>query len=99
MKLFDNHQRRIWIGMLLTISEYRAETLSYPTMVGSLEGGFDAGGFEDTALREKWYDFWMPLEIARSTNAFGSANLALEKYVSEIETFLKNTLAENDNSC
>ena len=62
----NEHQHRLWLSMLEMIEDYRKGAVSFPQLVGQLEGALDAGEFRDERLVERFYDFWQPLEI---TNA------------------------------
>ncbi len=90
-QIFNDHQYRLWRGMLQTILDYRAGKIRYSEMVGNLEGALDAGEFQDMNLRGRWYDLWTPLEIARAT---GATNLqgSETRYVSEMQKFLEEVL-------
>jgi hypothetical protein len=79
----NEHQHRVWLRMLEMIESYRKGAVSFPQLVGELEGALDAGEFRDAALIEKFYDFWQPLEI---TNAVRGDDVTYEEVAENVET-------------
>jgi len=86
--IFNEHQSRIWHGMLKTIYSFRKGEISYRKLVYGLEGFLDAGEFVDQNLIKQWYDYWTPLEILYSTKG---NNVKLDDsytYLFDMEFFL-----------
>jgi hypothetical protein len=93
-QFFNDHQCRLWNHMLQAIANYRSGKIKYPEMVDRLEGALDAGDFQDAELQSRWYDLWTPLEIARATEAYDSSKSDVDQYVSEMQKFLEEILAD-----
>lgn len=77
--------------MLDMIESYRNGVISFPRLVGELQGALDAGEFQDAALVERFYDFWQPLEI---TNAVKGQNATHEEVARDVEA-MQNFLLEH----
>ena len=93
--LFNKYQLDLWCSMIKSIERYRKGELSYYDFVGELEGAIDAGEFQYKELIEQWYDLWTPLEILRAQNGNDVSLKDSDRYLSEMETFLKNTIKED----
>lgn len=78
----NEHQHRLWLRMLETIESYRKRSISFPQLLGELEGALDAGEFQDAALVERFYDFWQPLEI---TNAVRGNAVTYEEVAEDVD--------------
>ena len=89
MPTFTSQQRRLWSDMIEAVARYRAGAVSFSQMVGALEGALDAGDFEETDLRRRWYDLWTPLEIARATTGNETKLDDIEEHLSKMDNFLK----------
>lgn len=77
--------------MLEMIESYRDGAISFPRLVGELQGALDAGEFQDAALVERFYDFWQPLEI---TNAVKGKNATDDEVARDVEA-MQNFLLEH----
>lgn len=63
----NEHQRRLWKSMICLIDSYlKNEKEDFYEIVGKLEGALDAAEIKNKELVERWYDFWLPLEIRRA---------------------------------
>ena len=93
--LFNEHQSRLWSRMLKSIEDFRTGKLQYFDLVGELEGALYAGEFKDEELIKKWYDFWGPLEIVNATKGNSVTIEDANKYLSDMEAFLKSIPFEN----
>lgn len=80
--------------MLQAIADYHDDKIGYSEMVGVLEGALDAGDFKDMDIRNKWYDLWTPLEIARATEQGDTKRSNVEDYVSKMNKFLQEVLSD-----
>ena len=76
--------------MLKSMVNYRKDELSYSDFVYGLEGYLDAGEFQDKELIEQWYNFWTPLEILSATKGDSTTTEDADKYLLEMEMFLKS---------
>ena len=65
------------------IESYRNGAVSFPQLVGELQGELDAGEFQDTGLIEQFYDLWQPLEI---TNAVRGDAVTYGEVAENVET-------------
>jgi hypothetical protein len=90
--LFNEHQSRLWNSMLKSIADFREEKVKYYDFVGALEGALDAGEFQNKDLIQKWYDYWTPLEILRAQKGHNVTIKEAEKYISDMESFLRKFL-------
>ena len=70
----NEHQHRLWLSMLEMIEDYRKGAVSFPQVVGQLEG--------DERLVERFYDFWQRLEI---TNAVRGNAVTYEEVAEDID--------------
>lgn len=86
----NEHQHRLWMSMLEMIESYRKGIISYPHLVGALQGALEAAEFQDVALIERFYDFWQPLEI---TNAVKGNTVTYEQIKTTLEA-MQNFLLE-----
>lgn len=68
--------------MLEMIESYGEGAISFPRLVGKLQGALDAGEFRDEALIKRWYDFWGPLEI---TNAVRGNQITYKEVAKDVE--------------
>lgn len=89
--LFNEHQLRLWSGMLKSIERFRKGELQYYDFVGELEGSLDAGEFQNKGLIKEWYDFWTPLEILRAQKGNSVTSEDVNDYLSAMEAFLRDT--------
>lgn len=94
MVALNDHQLRLWRGMLQLIEEFRRGKLKYYEFVGALEAALDAGEFRDKYLVERWYDFWTPLESVRAQSGTSVNAEDVENYVSYMEAYLESVLDE-----
>jgi len=94
MTKFNEHQSRLWRGMLKSIEDFRQGKLNYFDFVGALEGALDAGEFREKILVEKWYDVWAPLESVRAQKGNHVTVREVSKYLSAMETFLNGLVPE-----
>jgi hypothetical protein len=92
--VFNEHQLRLWRGMLKSIESFRKDELLYRKLVYGLEGALDAGEFKDQNLIKQWYDFWTPLEILYATKGNSVTIEDTCKYLFDMESFLKRILLE-----
>jgi len=81
MKLTEQ-QHRLWNSMQRSVENYKAQNISFPELVGALEGAFEAGEFRDGSLAERFYDLWQPLEI---TNAVKGNDVTPQEVAKDIE--------------
>ncbi len=87
MKMND-HQRKLWQGMIDSIQCYiDQETDDFYSVVGELEGALDASDIADKDLVSQWYDFWTPLEIRRAVGEEINRVKAVEE-LTEMKNFL-----------
>jgi hypothetical protein len=96
--IFNEHQLRLWSNMLKAIEKYRKGGLQYFDVVGELEGALDAGSFKDTDLIERWYSFWIPLEILRAQKGNSVTIEEAEEYLLAMESFLKSFNSASSDS-
>lgn len=62
-----NHQKQLWQSMIDQIQHYLdGKNKDFFGLIGNLEGALDASNITDSQVINKWYDFWIPLEIRRS---------------------------------
>ncbi len=87
---FNRHQRRLWAEMLKSIEKYRNGELSYSDLIYELEGSLDSGEYQDKELIEQWYEYWASLEILFATKGNITTIEDADKYLSEMEKFLKS---------
>ena len=87
---FNALQKRLWIDMLKSIESYRKGELCYSDFIYGLEGSLDAGEYQDKEIIEQWYNFWTPLEILSATKGDSTTTEDADKYLSEMEMFLKS---------
>lgn len=87
---FNELQTRLWAEMLKSITRYRKGDLSYSDFVYGLEGCMDAGEYQDKELIGQWYYYWTPLEILSATKGDSTTLKDANKYLSEMEMFLKS---------
>ena len=89
---FNDLQKKLWAKMLRSIESYRKGNLLYSDFIYGLEGYLDAGEFHDENLVLQWYNHWTPLEIFFSTRGDTKAIEEVDKYLSEMEIFLKSKI-------
>jgi hypothetical protein len=89
--IFNEQQLRFWNNMISTIEDFRKEKIQYATLVYSLEAMLDAGEYKNETLIKQWYDYWTPLEIISATKGNNVTVEEVNKYLSSMETFLRNT--------
>lgn len=89
---FNKLQKKLWIKMLKSIESYRSGTLLFSDFIYGLEGYLDAGEFQDENLILQWYNYWTPLEIFYSTNVDDKAIEEIDKYLTEMESFIKSKI-------
>lgn len=87
---FNEHQNRVWYNMITSIEDFRNGKISYTTLVYGLEGSLDAGWGKEEALVVEWYDYWTPLEILSATRGDNTTIEDADKYLLEMEMFLKS---------
>jgi len=87
---FNKLQKILWANMLKSTDRYRKGELCYSDFVYGLEGFMDTGEFQDKELIEQWYNFWTPLEILSVTKGDITTIEDADKYLLEMETFLKS---------
>jgi hypothetical protein len=87
---FNKLQKRFWANMIKSSESYRKGELCYNDFVYSLEGYLDAGEYRDKGLIEQWYNLWTPLEILSATKGNSATVEDAEKYLVEMESFLKS---------
>ncbi|WP_162574052.1 hypothetical protein [Variovorax sp. PBL-H6] len=92
MAVLNEHQSRLLRKMLQLIEQFRQGKLEYYDFVGALEGTLDAGEFRDQGLVKRWYDLWTPLESMRAQQGNDVSARDVERYVSDMEAYLKNVL-------
>jgi len=81
--------------MIKSIESFRNGELNYYDFVGEIEGALDAGEYQNKELIIKWYDFWTPLEILRAEKGNNVTIEDANKYLSDMEYFLKSILFED----
>ena len=96
--LFNAHQSKIWFSMIKSIADFRKGELRYFDLVYNLEGALDAGEFEDSNLLEEWYIFWTPLEILYAVKGNSVTAKDANKYIADMESFLKRTSRSTSTS-
>ena len=72
------------------MESFRKGELCYSDFVYELEGSLDAGQYQDIELIEHWYNLWTPLEILSATKGNSTTVQDADKYLLEMETFLKS---------
>ena len=87
---FNELQTRLWAEMIKSIARYRKGDLRYSDFVYGLGGYVDAGEYQDKELIGQWYDYWTPLEILSATKGDSTTFEDANKYLSEMEIFLKS---------
>ncbi len=87
----NEHQYRLWLNMLEMIEDYRKGAVSFPQLVGQLEGALDAGEFRDERLVEQFYDFWQALEI---TNAVRGNAVTYQEVMEDVEAMQRFLLEQ-----
>ena len=92
MILMDERQSRLWHRMIQLIEEFRQDKVKYYKFVSDLEGALDAGEFLDKRLIDKWCDRWTPLEIARAQQGNDVKAEEVEKYLSDMKSYLESVL-------
>lgn len=90
------HQHRLWSRMLRVIDKFRDGTISFPQLVGELEGAVDAGEFRDSALVERFYDIWEPLEITNAVRGDTTTYAEVATDVAAMQDFLLEHLAAKE---
>ncbi len=89
---FDEIQLKFWQNMLRLIRDFRKGVISYRDFVYGLEGCLDMGEYKDEKLIHQWYDYWTPLEILSATKGNNVTLEDADKYISDMEAFLKSCL-------
>jgi hypothetical protein len=87
---FNEHQNRVWHSMNSTIEDFRKGKISFTALVYGLEGSLDAGEFKNETLVGEWYDYWTPLEILSATKGDSTTVEDADKYLLEMEIFLRS---------
>jgi hypothetical protein len=64
---FSEHDQKLWTEMANLSERFLNRQISLKSLVTGLEGLLDAGEFGDKELRDRWYSFWLPLEIRNAT--------------------------------
>ena len=64
---FSEHDKKLWTEMANLSERFLNRQISLKSLVTGLEGLLDAGEFGDKELRDRWYSFWLPLEIRNAT--------------------------------
>ncbi len=95
MKIMNEHQNRLWQGMLEHIDNFRSGRLLYSDFVGKLEGSLDAGEIKNKQIVEEWYDHWTPLEIERATKGDTVERASVENYIQSLERFIREKIVAN----
>src|SRR5689334_7629614 len=90
------HQHRLWTAMLGTVENYKSGNISFPELVGALEGAFEAGEFRDGRLVERFYNLWQPLEITNAVKGIHAAGHEVTRDIQAMENFLVDFLAEDE---
>lgn len=90
---FSEYQTKLWADMLKSITRYKKGDLGYSEFVYGLEGYIDAGEYHDKELIGQWYEYWTPLEILSATKGDSTTLEDANKYLSEMEKFLKSRLS------
>jgi hypothetical protein len=88
--LFNKQQANLWCNMIGSIEDFRKGKIQYSTLVYGLEGALDAGDFKDKTLVGQWYDYWTPLEILSATKGSNVTIKEVDKYLQDMESFLKS---------
>lgn len=84
------HQQRLWQFMIDLIQSYlNEETDDFYSIVGKLEGAFDAAEISDSELVKQWYDFWTPLEIRRAVEGNAINRTMAVEELSKMKSFLE----------
>jgi hypothetical protein len=96
MSAFNEHQKRLWRGMLQSIADFRQEKLTYFDFVGALEGALYAGEFKDRDLIEKWYGFWTPLEIELALKGNDVTREDVEDVLPAMQQYLESIIDWDD---
>jgi hypothetical protein len=90
--LFNDNQFILLKKMLKTINSFQKGELKYFDFVYNLEGLLDIGEFEDENFIKQWYDHWTPLEILYATKGNSVVIENANKYIVDMESFLKSVL-------
>lgn len=91
---FNEHQERLWSGMLQSVEKFREGKITFSKFVGGLEGALDAGEFKDQQLITSWYGVWTPLEIARSQKGNNVDRLKIDKDIDAMKQFLEKNMTK-----
>lgn len=94
MTILNDHQSRLWSGMLQLIEDFQQGNLRYCDFLDALEGALDAGEFRDRNLVEKWCEFWTPLEIVRAQRGNEVSVEEVKNYVFNMREYLRGVLSE-----
>ena len=89
---FNDIQLKFWLDILKLIEDFRKGEISYEDLVFGLEGCLDMGEYKNEALIYQWYDYWTPLEILSATKGNNATLEEGDKYISNMEAFLKSFL-------
>ena len=68
---FSDHDKKLWSEMADLCERFLNRQASVKSLVTGLEGLLGAGEFGDKELRDRWYSFWLPLEIRNATGEVG----------------------------
>ena len=91
MQYLNEHQKRLWKSMLKSIEDFRNGNIAYCNMVGELEGALDASDINNKEVSERWYDYWIPLEIERATKGNCVESADVEIFINNLEKFINDT--------
>jgi len=94
----NEHQKRVWKRMISSIDAYRSSRTGFYKMVGDLEGGLDAGEFNDQTLVRGFYDVWGDLEIARAIDGDNVRYAEVDDPLDAMERFLRDKLNDAEGS-
>ena len=61
------HDKKLWNAMAVLCDQFLNGEIDLQSLVSGLQGRLDAGDFRDKELRDRWYSFWLPLEIRNAT--------------------------------
>lgn len=86
------HQQRLWQDMIDLIQSYLdGQTEDFNDIVSKLEGALDASEIKDNVLVDKWYDFWMLLEMRRAIEGNNIDTYKSKEELKAMKAFLLNS--------
>lgn len=93
MKLTE-HQKKLWNSMINLIDAYIAGKINFGYLTPSLEGILDASEIKDKDLIERWYDFWIPMDLLNADKEILASNEYKTGLVKTMRDFLEEVIKE-----